>query len=120
MNVFRAAVVSIVLALAVGPHASLLCAVGCHPQPVSAAPCEHPDPSRSVRLVPIGNCPDFSTGAIAFLREHAGRAASTHAQPAVATSSFPPAASIGRLPVNLFAAQSPSLEARPLAIALRI
>ena len=119
IHVFRAAVVSIVLALAVGPYASLLCAAGCHPQGASPAPCEHTDPSRTLRLVPIDSCPDFFTRETALVREDARRAASPHAQPAIATPLFAVAVPIGPAKMTRLRARS-SLEARPLAIALRI
>lgn len=76
IDVFRAAVLSIVLTLAVGPSASLLCAVWCHPEAATAAPCEHQDPTNFPSVAEKDSCPDIAAGATTFVREDVRRGVS--------------------------------------------
>ena len=68
---FRAALVSIVLTLAVGQDATLLCSVWCHPQSAAASGCRHEGSSLSPVVTGDSSC-DRELGAGAFLREEAG------------------------------------------------
>ena len=121
VHVFRAALLSIVLTLAVGPTASLLCAVLCHPDAATAASCEHRDPNSRPSVAAKEDCPDIAAGTAALVREEVRRGVSTSdGQHAVVVPPFrftpppsPPA--FGREP-----GQHPPLEARPLVLALRI
>ena len=119
-RVFRAALLSIVLTLAVGPNASLLCAVLCHPDAASTGSCEHRDPtSTSVRS--NDGCPDIAAGTAALVREEVRRGVSaSDRQHVVVVPRFqfvppPSPPEFGREP-----GQGPPLEARPLVLALRI
>jgi hypothetical protein len=121
IQVFRAALLSIVLTLAVGPTASLLCVVLCHPHAVSAASCEHRDPNSTPSVAAKDDCPDIAAGTAALVREEVRRGVSTSdGQHAVVVPPFrftsPPSSSaFGREP-----GQHPPLGARPLVLALRI
>ena len=116
---FRAAVLSIVLTLAVGPNASLLCAIWCHPDAASAGPCEHSNATSTPRLATDDSCRASVAGSTAFVREDMRRGVFTpQAQHAVVVLAFqftpPPPVSSTRE-----AAQSPTLETQPL-VTLRI
>ena len=120
-DVFRAAVLSIVLTLVVGPNASLLCAAWCAPKAATAGPCEHQDPASAASITTNDSCPDIDASSTALLREDTRRGSSAPwAQQAVlvARSLFAPSpshsASTGE------SAQRSLLEARPLVLALRI
>lgn len=121
IDVFRAAVLSIVLTLAVGPNASLLCAVWCHPDAAAAASCEHRDPTSTSSVAAKDGCPDIAAGTAALVREDVRRGMSTSdGQHAVVVPPFhftlpPTLPEFGRQP-----GQHPPLEARPLVLALRI
>lgn len=54
--VFRAAVLSIVLALAVGPNAALLCSVWCHPVETQSSACPHQGGLTSSRVTGEDSC----------------------------------------------------------------
>ena len=117
-HVFRAAVVSIVLTLAVGQNAALLCSVWCHPPEAGTGVCEqHQVTPPSV----TGNdsCKQLAA-ATAFVREDLRRGASNpDAQHGIVVAWFqfaPPSAhstSGGKL------RQQTSLRAAPLILALR-
>ena len=118
IDVFRAAVLSIVLTLVAGPDASLLCAVWCHPEAATAGPCEHPDPTSTPSITANDSCPDIAASSTALVREDVRRGAS--AQQAVLVARF----QLARPPSNLASArdagQRSPLEARPLVLPLRI
>jgi hypothetical protein len=121
IDVFRAAVLSIVLTLVVGPNASLLCAVWCHPEAATVAHCEHQNPSGSPSVAEKDSCPDIAAGATAFVREDVRRGVSaSDGQHAVVVPPFrfvppPNPSELGRE-----LRQHAPLEARPLVFALRI
>ena len=71
---FRAVLVSIVLTLAVGPDAALLCRVWCNPQSAAASGCHHEGSSISPVVAGDSSC-DRELGAGTFLRQEAGRLA---------------------------------------------
>ena len=120
LNVFRAAVLSIVLTLAVGPNASLLCAVWCHPD-AAAGPCEHPDATSRSSATSEHSCPAIGGGSTAFVREDVRRGVSTPqtkypvvVPPLLFTPPPPHALSIHA------GAQSPPLQTRRVVLTLRI
>jgi hypothetical protein len=120
IDVFRAAVLSIVLALVAGPNASLLCAVWCHPEAATAGPCEHPDPTSTPSIAGNDSCPDIAASSTALVREDVRREVSAPAQHAVLVARFqfapPPHHSASAREV----ANRSTLEAHPLVLALRI
>ena len=121
IDVFRAVVLSIVLTFAVGPNASLLCAVWCHPDAAPTGSCEHPNPTSTPTVTAKDGCPDVAAGTSASVREEVRRGVSaSDGQHAVVVAPFqfvPPRTppEFGRAP-----GQRPPLEARPLLLALRI
>jgi hypothetical protein len=117
--VFRAALFSIVLTLAVGQNASLLCQVWC-PDTTSAG-CPHQDSVTSSSVSTHDNCRSDAGGAVAFVREDAQRAtAAPDAQNALAVPRFLSAPSHVDLGFGFESEQRLLLEERPLLIALRI
>lgn len=114
---FRAALSLIVLTLAVGQNAGLLCTVWC-PEATSTE-CPHQDSTTSPRVRANDNCTTVAVGAVTFVRED-GRRTAPDSHNALAALRFrfltPPADSrrddeSGRRLL---------LEERPLVIALRI
>jgi hypothetical protein len=73
--VFRAVVLSIVLALAVGQYTALLCAVSCHPNEGAAPECQHHDAAAAPRLTAAHGCGSAVVGMTALRREDARRGA---------------------------------------------
>jgi hypothetical protein len=117
--VFRAALFSIVLTLAFGQNASLLCQVWC-PDTTSAA-CPHQDSETSPRVSAHDDCRSDAFGAVAFVREDARRtAAAPDAQNALALPRFLMALSPTDLRTVFESGQRRPLEERPLVITLRI
>jgi hypothetical protein len=117
--VFRAALFSIVLTLAVGQNASLLCKVWCHD--ATSARCPHQDSTTSPSVSAHDNCRSDVGGAVAFVREDARRtAAAPDAQNALAVPRFLLALSHIDLGFGFESGRRLLLEERPLVIALRI
>jgi hypothetical protein len=118
-HVFRAALFSIVLTLAVGQNASLLCQVWC-PDTTSAG-CPHQNSTTSPSVSARDDCRSDVGGAVAFVREDAQRiAAAPDAQNALAVPRFLSAPSHVDLGFGFESEQRLLLEKRPLLIALRI
>ena len=120
-QVLRAAVLSIVLTLAVGPNAALLCAVWCHPGAARTSECQHQDATTSPRVSGEDSCRTAQASATAVVREDARRgSAAAVVQHAVAAPRFqvaPPLADATRAnPPRM----SPAAYAPPVLIALRI
>jgi hypothetical protein len=117
--VFRAALFSIVLTLAVGQNASLLCKVWCHDG--TSAGCPHHDSTTSPTVSADDNCRSAVLEAVAFIREDARRtAAAPDAQNALVVPRFRLAASPADLSSGLESGRRLPLEERPLVITLRI
>jgi hypothetical protein len=120
-QVFRVAVFSVVLSLAVGPNTTLLCRAWCDP-PAAATGCHHRgDSSDSPSLVREHHCDDRAPNSTAFLKEDVRRSrSSSNADPAITItrSQVAPARTDARLDHEL--GHLPSLEKRPLETALRI
>jgi hypothetical protein len=117
--VFRAALFSIVLMLAVGHDASLLCRVWCHD--ATSAQCPHQDSTTSPSVSTPDNCTSDVDGAVAFVREDARRsAAAPDAQNALAVPRFLLASSHTDLGSGFESGRRLLLEEGPLVIALRL
>ena len=119
-HVFRAALFSIVLTLAVGQNASLLCKVWCHD--ATSAGCPHQDSTTSQGVSADGNCGSTFVGPVAFVREGAWRtAAAPDAQSALIVPRFrwapSPPTDLGS---GFEAGRRLLLDARPLILPLRI
>jgi hypothetical protein len=118
-HVFRAALFSIVLTLAVGQNASLLCKVWCHD--ATSVGCPHRDSTTSPSVSAHDNCRSDVGGAVAFVREDAQRtAAAPDAQNALVVPRFRLAPSPTDLRPSFESGRRLPLEERPLVIALRI
>ena len=118
-HVFRAALFSIVLTLAVGPNASLLCKAWC-PDTTSAG-CPHQESTTSPSVSAYDNCRTDIGTAVAFFREDARRtAAAPDAQNSLAVPRFLLALSYIDLGFGWEFGRRLLFEERPLVIALRI
>jgi hypothetical protein len=117
-HVFRAALFSIVLTLALGQHAGLLCKVWC--PDATSAECPHQDSTTSPSVSADDNCRSAVVGAAAFVREDARRTAAPNAQNALVIARFRLAPSPTDLGSGLESGRRRRLEERPLVIALRI
>jgi hypothetical protein len=118
-HVFRVALFTIVLTLAVGQNASLLCTVRC-PDTTSAA-CPHQDSTTSPNVSARDDCRSDVDGVVAIVREDAQRTATApDAQNALAVPRFLWAPSHVDLGFGFESEQRLLLEERPLLIALRI
>jgi hypothetical protein len=117
--VFRAALFSIVLTLAVGQNASLLCEVWCHD--ATSAGCPHQDPTTSLSVGADDSCTNVVVAAAAFVGEDARR---TDPGPDAKTALVVPRFRFAAPPTapgsGYEAERLPPLDARPLLIALRI
>jgi len=117
--VFRAALFSIVVTLAFGQSANVLCQVWC-PDSTSAG-CPHQDSATSPSVNAADNCRNAVLGAVAFVREDARRAAAVpDAQNALVVPRFRLAPSPTDLRPGFESGQRRPLEERPLVITLRI
>ena len=118
-HVFRAALFSIVLTLAVGQSAGLLCKVWCHD--ATSAGCVHQDSTTSPSVSAEDSCEKAALETVAFLREDARRsAAAADAQNALVVARFRLAPSPIDLGPAFESGRRLPLEERPLVIALRI
>jgi hypothetical protein len=118
--VFRAALFSIVLTLAVGQNAGLLCKVWCHD--ATSVGCARQDSTTSPSVSAADSCRSAVLGAVAFVREDARRtaAAAPDAQNALVVPRFRLAPSPTDLRSGLESGRRLPLEERPLVITLRI
>jgi hypothetical protein len=112
-------VFSIVLTLAVGQDATLLCRVWCNPQAAAASGCHHEESINPPTVA--GDSCDYVLGVGAFIREEAGR---TVAAPDVAHAIVVPRYQIAQLTADARPDWEPGREwwlaKRPLSTALRI
>jgi hypothetical protein len=122
-DVFRAALLSIVLTLAAGQDAALLCSVWCHSGGGMAGACEHQTQPATPGVAGVGANDDCAvTGnLVVFVREDGRRSASApDVAGAIAVARFaftPPAAGT----LSVYEPNSRLLlELRPLVLALRI
>lgn len=117
---FRAALLSIVLTLAAGQDAALICAIWCHSGGGMAGACEHQTETASPGIGANNDC-SVSDSAIVFVREDAPRSTSAptvHGGVLVPQFAFTPPASSRRSAYG--AAGRWLLELRPLVLTLRI
>ena len=116
---FRAALFSIVLTLAVGQNGSLLCQAWCPDK--TAAACPHQDSATSPSVSAHDNCRSAVFAALEFVREDARRtAAAPDAQNALVVPRSLLALSPADLRPGFDSGQRRPLEARSLVITLRI
>src|SRR5206468_3091359 len=121
INMFRAAVLSIVVTLAVGQNAALLCRAWCHPTEGTAAGCQHRNETTSPSVTGKDDCKHLAVGTIAFVREGGYRGKlTTDVQIAVATPRFAAAQFRSNLRSGFESGQRRRLEERRLVITLRI
>jgi hypothetical protein len=119
INVFRAALLSIVLTLAGGQSAALFCGVWCHSDEGAAGACEHPTEPTLPGIITSDEC-TVSSNAPVFVREDARRtsaATDEGAAPVLWLAFTPPAAGA---PLACAPDSRRLLELRPLILALRI
>jgi hypothetical protein len=117
--VFRAALFSIVLTLAVGPNVTLLCQGWC--PDITSAKCPHQDSATSPSVSAHDNCRSDAGGAVAFVREDARRTtAAPDAQNALVVHRFRLAPTPTDLRGGFESGRRLPLEERPLVISLRI
>lgn len=116
---FRAALFSIVLTLAAGQSASLLCEVWCHD--ATSAGCPHQDPTTSLSVGVDDSCTNVVVVAAAFVGEDARRTdPGPYAKNAPVVPRFRFAAPPTDSGSGYEAGRLLLLEARPLLIPLRI
>lgn len=117
-HVFRATLVSIVLTLAVGQDASVLCQAWCHD--ATPAACTHHGSTTSPSVSGDDSC-GVVLGAATFVREDARRtAAAPDAQNALVVPRFLLPASPNAFHRGVESLRQLPLEEQPLLIALRI
>ena len=120
-HVFRAAVVSIVLTLAVGQNAALLCSVWCHPPEATTGASEHQCQATSPSVIGNDSCTRLAAEATAFVREDVRRGASApDAQHGVVVAWFQFAPPPGHSTSGRQLRQQTPPRALPLILALRI
>src|SRR5687767_12512172 len=116
--VFRAALFSIVLSLALGQNAALLCKAWC--QDATPARCPHGESTTPSSMSADDRCEDAAADVAAFVREDAPRGGSaSDAQNSAVVPGFrltPPPVDAPRA----FESGGRLLEARPLVISLRV
>jgi len=122
IDVFRTALVSIVLTLTLGQNAALLCRVWCHPQQnANSAACEHQGPTTFASVTANESCAPIAAGPTAFVREDprgVGSGSDAQQGSVIARFQFPtPSASSAR---DLERAHATPQPARTLELALRI
>ena len=117
----RAAVVSIVLALAAGPNAALLCSAWCHPQAAIQSSCLHQKAASAPGVAADDCCVTMVLSVATFLREDALRGVSA---PDAGHSTLIPRFQAFRSATNARPVLEPgrewSVDHRPRVIALRI
>lgn len=115
---FRVALLSIVLMLAVGQTAGLSCKVWC--DNAARAGCSHQDSTTSVAVSVDGSCDCVAVGSVVFVREESRRTAVDSYAPSVPVHQFRLATPSSRLRSGFEVRRRLPYEARPLVIALRI
>lgn len=117
-SVFRAAVLFIVLTLAGGPNATLLCAVWCHPEEARTSSCQHPGAITSPSVTGGDSCGAVAGTLTALARDDAKRgqpAPQTAPVPGFALAPSRAAATRSSRPLTALGVTTP-----PLLTALRI
>ena len=118
---FRATVLSIVLALVVGPNASVLCKAWCDPAEAAATQCHHERGSLSATLTGTDDCGSVvAHSAVAVKDDARGGAPSSDPQQAVIVPRHHRAVSSTEADPGDGAWCTWALVQRPLVTALRI
>lgn len=118
---FRAFVLSIVLTLAIGSNAALLCSEWCDTHAAVASGCRHEDHGAAPTMTGDNRCESVVVGGAAFLREDLRRGVSSpHGDHAVAVSRYQLTHSTAGDHRNNNTARDWSLETRPVPTALRL
>lgn len=119
-NVFRVAVLSIVLALTGNPTAALLCRTWCDPHAAAVSGCHHEELATFTVVAGEDGCRNAVLNAPAFVQEDMRRGVSSNEGHAIAVPRY----ELGGSMVNGSVGDAPShdrlLETRPLETALRI
>jgi hypothetical protein len=116
INVFRTALLSIVLTLAAGPDSALLCGTWCQSGGGMAGACQHQTETTSAAVFANADC-TVSGSTIVFVREDARRGTSA---PPVQSGDLLPQSVLMPPASGYGAASRGLLELRPLILALRI
>ena len=114
---FRAVAVSIVLTLAVGYNAAMICQTRCHPQAFASSTCQHHDPITSPNMIGKDRCSEITAPAL-FVLEDARRLASND-EHGIEVPYFELAAPPARFAMNFNEQKRPAATRTP-ALALRI
>jgi hypothetical protein len=120
--VFRAAFLTVVLTLVVGPDASLLCKVWCNQHAPAAKGCHHRDSGNTApHAASSTTCDNVAPGVSAFLKEDAPHTASTsNGDHAIEVPRYQHAASTVHARPDHEPEHEWGLEKRPLVTALRL
>lgn len=120
-HVFRIAVLSVVLTVAIGPNAALLCRTRCDTHAAVASRCHDADPATSPTVAGDDSCSNVVLSLAAILRDEVGRGASNpFAHHAILVAEYRLAGSTTNARLDFAASRQRSLLNRPLAIALRL
>jgi hypothetical protein len=123
-HVFRAVLLSIVLTLAVGQNASLLCEVWCHDATVAACPHQSSatslDSTTSPGVQADDNCGSLLDGPVALVREDGRRPAPRDTQTALVVPWFRSAPSPTDVRPGFESGRQLPREERPLVTTLRL
>lgn len=120
-HVSRAVVLSLVVTLAVGQDAALLCRAWCNPQMAAASGCLHQESANSPSVAGDNNCDHVVLSVSAFLRAEVRPGTPS---PDVGHAIVAPPYQLAHSTTDARRGQEPgrgsSLQQRPLATALRI
>lgn len=120
---FRVTLFTIVLSLAVGQNATLLCKAWCDPVDAATSGCHHRDgdSSNSPSLVGDDSCDKVVPGEAGFLREDGRRRVSApQSDHAMAVPRYQVVTAMTDARPGYEPGHLPSLEKRPLGTALRL
>jgi hypothetical protein len=120
INVFRAAILSIVLTLGAGPNTALLCKAWCHTGEGTGNVCEYQMQTASPMVTTDEDCKEAIVGAMAFVREEGQRISAHDVQSAAVVQRFTFTPSVPQTRSGYHPGSRLLLETRPLVLALRI
>ena len=116
---FRAVLVSVVLTVAIGPNAGLLCTAWCYDD--TSMRCLHHESATSASVRADDTCTNVAVEAVAFVREDGRRTAPAYdARNALVVLRFQLVAPLTDPRSGYESERRLPLEERPLVIALRI